>query len=418
MSLLQISKTSDSCNANKLSSRDRLDDLDLSHNQLSSVRNLHALVALERLDLSGNNLQTLDLATPNHNICALKLSDNRLQDLDLTVFPTLQLLYLDRNNFSSLLGLEKCRHLEVLSIREQVSPPLPGSQHHAENILDIDISSAIALRKLYLSSNILSAQALSFPATVPSLQLLDLASCAIQSLPENFGTRFPNLRALNLNFNALSDVGELLGISRLGRLSLVGNRVARLRRLCQVLSRIGGRDGSLKKIDLRGNPVTVGFYPPAISGSGRTIPRQTKRIVNGKYRERGEDGLLAITNMGHCEDIAYEGAGVVDRVGKSNSDRRPKGGFDVDEIDDPYTLPAADVEADKKYVSRLDEGTRLRRKAVELMVSSATAGRVKFLDGLPQICEGHGNDEDNDLVKKLKALQIFRKREVVEEEEL
>lgn len=394
--------------------------MDLSDNQLSSVHNLHVLTALERLDLSDNDLQTLDLSAPHHSLHALKLSNNQMQGLDLSVFPALQLLYLDRNNFSTLFGLEKCRHLEILSVREQVLPPSSRSHPRPDHFLDIDIPSATALRKLYLSSNALSSRTLSSSTTVPSLQLLDLASCAIQVLPAHFGTRFPNLRALNLNFNALSDVGELLGISRLSRLTLVGNRVARLRRLCQVLNRIGGRDGFLKKVDLRGNPVTVGFYPPVVSGSGRTIPRQTKRVRNGKGRERGDDGLLAITNMGHCADIAYEGAGVVDRVDNRNHIKVPERSFDRDEIDDPYTLPSADVEADRKYVSHLDEGTRLRRRVVELMISSATAGRVKLLDGLPLICEGgDSNEENNDLVlKRLKELQIFRKKGANEEEEL
>ncbi|KAK2754848.1 hypothetical protein FQN54_006741 [Arachnomyces sp. PD_36] len=396
---------------------DRLCDMDLSDNQLKSVQNLPHLRALERLDLSDNDLQTLDLSAPHQGLHALKLSDNHIESLDLSAFPSLQLLYLDRNHFSTLAGLEKCRHLDTLSVREQASPPSLDRQ--PDHVLDVDLPSATSLRKLYLSSNTLSSGTLSSPTAVPSLQLFDLASCAIQALPAQFGTKFPNLRALNLNFNALSDVGELLGISRLSRLTLVGNRVARLRRLCQVLNRVGGHAGFLKKIDLRGNPVTVGFYPPAVSGSGRTLPRQPKRIGHNRDNERGQDGHLAITNMGHCADIAYQGAGVVDRVENRKVERRPENGLDGDEIDDPYTLPAADVEADKKYIAHLDESTKLRRRVVELMISSATAGRVKLLDGLPLICEGgDGGEDNNDMVlKRLKELQIFRKKGVNEEEE-
>ena len=180
----------------------------------------------------------------------------------------------------------------------------------------------------------------------------------------------------------------------------------------------------MRKIDLRGNPITVGFYPPAISGSGRTATETTKEIANGKdSRARGSDGLLAITNMGHCADIAYEGAGVIDRIG--NGDKGVEDVLDGDEIDDPYTLPAADMDADKKYTSHLDEGTRLRRRVVELMISTATAGRIKLLDGLAMVGDGDGDgdgvnylERNDSVMKKLKELQVFRKKGGGDEEDL
>ena len=69
---------------------------------------------------------------------------------------------------------------------------------------------------------------------------------------------FPNCRYLNANFNAIKEIAVLRKMVHLNTLLLAKNRIQKLRRTCLVMSRLP----SLKKIDLRDNPLTVGFYSP------------------------------------------------------------------------------------------------------------------------------------------------------------
>ncbi|ODH26783.1 hypothetical protein ACO22_04427 [Paracoccidioides brasiliensis] len=397
----------------------RLINLDMRDNRISSVRNIRFIKTIEKLDLRGNQIQHFE-----------------------SNFPNLHLLYADKNHLSTITGLEQCHYLDVLSLREQ---SLPSSSQQSDidrlPVIDFDISAALSLRKLYLSSNLLSPDLLAPPGGCPSLQFLDIASCALQELPSQFGMCFPNLRVLNLNFNALADVGELLGLRRLGRVSLIGNRIARLRRLCQILRSVGGRCGALTDVDLRENPITLGFYPAPVTGSGRMWRDEAGRLVGAKKHKykrlhvhghsgeerqlqvRGRDGEnedegeedVGFMSLGGCTDIARKGF----RESRVADDADSADGEKVEiEIDDQYTVPPANIIADRKYVMHLDEATRLRRRVVELMVQAAAAGRLKVFNGLP-VCGGDDGDGDrgrsgcvrkDEVWRRLEELGVLKKR--------
>src|SRR6202012_5859041 len=89
------------------------------------------------------------------------------------------------------------------------------------------------------------------------------ANCGLANLPENFGLAAPNLRAVNLNFNALKDLRPLLNIKRLTSLFAAGNRLTRLRKTMAVLAKLM----HLEVLDLRGNPFTLGFHEPPSSNT-------------------------------------------------------------------------------------------------------------------------------------------------------
>ena len=355
----------------------RLKHLDLRGNRLSSVKNIQCLPALESLDLLDNHLRAFRSRSALQHLRSLKLSKNHIERLDVSPFPTLQLLYVDCNCLSTVEGLDASENLDTLSMREQTcvfdaTKPLT---------VNLDISSAsIALRKLYLSSNRLSFAVLSPASAVLNLQFLDLASCSLDHLPLNFGRNFPHLKALNLNFNALVEISPLEGVSRLSRLSLVGNRISRLRRSCQVLRSVGGRSGTLRKVDLRGNPITVGFYPAPVIGSGRKSLLGSEGRKSQDMIKSRPDALPPLTD---CADIAVR-AGTSTQAARRrelDDDNNNNNNNNV-EIDDPYTIPPADPDADRKYLVRLDEATALKRRVVELMVHAATSGKLKALDGL------------------------------------
>lgn len=384
--------------------RTRLRDLDLSHNSLTSVRNIDWLPSLTTLDLSSNEIGRLDAASSLISLRALRLSGNRLDGLDLTPFPSVNLVYLDQNHLSRISGLEKCHNLEVLSVREQT----PGTGNDFGFALDIDLGLVKDVRKVFLSSNKLSSQSLSPSAPLLRLQLLDMAACTLQTLPDDFASSFPNLKVLNLNFNSVTEIEPLVGMNCLARLSVSGNRLARMRRVCQVLSRLGrtvkGSACSLRKLDIRGNPLTVGFYPPALTGKGTNTDRkklkaQERAVV--RQQQSSRDLSDALADLGHEDHMSHPVTWE-----ESQHDREI-------EIDDPFTLPPADPQADEKYLIHLDRATRLRRRVLELLLYAGTSGSLHTLDGL-ELRPSLGEDclDMNTAWAKLEHLGVLRRKAI------
>ncbi|KAJ5418307.1 uncharacterized protein N7487_001857 [Penicillium crustosum] len=382
----------------------RLRDLDLSHNCLTSVRNVEWLPSLATLDLSANQISRFDSSASLISLRALKLSENKLEALDARAFPSVSLLYLDQNHLSTVLGLENCHNLEVLSLREQT----PSKEKDVEHSLDIDLGLVKDVRKVFLSSNKLSHQSVCPSAPLLRLQLLDLAACTLKTLPSDFALSFPNLKVLNLNFNSVDDVEPLVGMNCLARLMIVGNRLSRMRRVCQILSRLGktgkGTACSLRKIDLRGNPLTIGFYPPTVTGSGNPDRKKLKSQEQAVVRHQGihRDLSDALAELGNDDQISH----------RATIGDEPKTERDI-EIDDPYTLPLADPHADVKYLRHLDQATRLRRRVLELLLYAGTSGTLHTLDGLtlrPSL-----GDECSDMNKawdRLEQLGVLRRKAI------
>jgi protein NUD1 len=288
---------------------ERLSDLDLAGNEISSIQNLELLPALGRLKLSKNKLQQLSLKASMKTLRQLNVNDNELDRLDLSGMPNLHSLHADRNRISSIMGFNKARRLDSLSLREQ----------RGEEPLDLGfLSAACEVRKLFLSGNYLRV----FEPQVDflNLQLLELANCGLQALPANIGQLMPNVRTLNLNFNAISDLSPLRFIPRLKKLVVAGNRLGDSTAVTELLTDFP----HLAQLDLRDNPVTLGFYAP----------------------------LQVLVST--------------------------KDGGEVD----PFVLPPADAERDDLFAKRLDEATRLRRRLHQI-VFAASCKRLRMLDGLP-----------------------------------
>lgn len=300
----------------------RLTDLDLKGNRVQRVHGLEALHSLTTLNLEDNELSSSVHAVNSQSpsLKYLKISGNKLSHLDISMLPNLRLLYADRNRLSRVGGLSKVKHLDSLSLREQ-----QGNTRIDPSF----INECFEVRKLFLSGNLLTT----FAPTVDflNLQYLELANCGLESLLEDFGELTANLRILNLNFNALQDLKPLLGIVRLKKLLVAGNRLTRLRRTATVLSCFP----CLTKADVRNNPLTLGFYP---------LVQDKQLVVQKVDSENGED--------------------------------------DGPKAFDPFTLEAANADSDTAYSARLDLQTRMRRRVYEILVLGGCA-RLKVLDGLP-----------------------------------
>lgn len=382
----------------------RLRDLDLSRNCLTSVRNIEWLPSLATLDLSANQINRFEASASLPSLRALKLSENRLEAFDTQPFSSAILLYLDQNNLSTVAGLEQCHNLEVLSLREQTS----SDEKNIAFGLDIDLGLVKDVRKVFLSSNRLTPQSVCPSTPLLRLQLLDIAACTLTGLPGDFALSFPNLKVLNLNFNSIDDVGPLTGMNCLARLMIVGNRLSRMRRVCQILSRLGrsgkGTACCLRKLDVRGNPLTIGFYPPAVTGNGnsdrRTLKSQEQAVM--RLRENHRDLSDTLAELGSDDQISHRAT-----IG---DEHRP----DVDvEINDPFTLPLADPQADVKYLRHLDQATRLRRRVLELMLYAGTSGSLHTLDGLnlrPSL--GEDSSDMNKAWDRLEHLGVLRRKAI------
>ncbi|KAJ5329590.1 hypothetical protein N7452_009980 [Penicillium brevicompactum] len=381
----------------------RLRDLDLSHNCLTSVRNIEWLPSLATLDLSANQITRLDSTASLISLRALKLSDNRMDVFDAQPFASVSLLYLDQNHLPSITGLEQCHNLEILSLREQT----PSQDKDINFGLEIDLGLVKDVRKVFLSSNRLSPHSLCPSSPLLRLQLLDIAACTLKSLPGDFALSFPNLKVLNLNFNSVDDVEPLVGMNCLARLMIVGNRLSRMRRVCQILSRLGrtgrGTACSLRKLDVRGNPLTVGFYPPAITGSGNVDRKKLKSQEQAVVRLQGHRDLSdALAELNTDDQISHRAT-----IGDESQPDR-----DI-EINDPFMVPLADPQADLKYLRHLDQATRLRRRVLELMLYAGTSGSLHTLDGLnlrPSL-----GDESSDMNKawdRLEHLGVLRRKAI------
>ncbi|KAL7907014.1 hypothetical protein GGI35DRAFT_470881 [Trichoderma velutinum] len=286
---------------------ERLTELDVASNRISSVQGLELLPALSQLDVSDNQLESLVFDKANRTLRKLDISDNDLESLDIRHLSSLQTLHADRNCLSHLSGFRYVRRLDSLSLREQ----------RGEVTLELDfLTTACEIRKLFLSGNYLGTFELK--ADFLNLQMLELANCGLEGLPDECGQLMPNLRILNLNFNALRDLSALRFIPRLKKLLAAGNRLSDTMAVTELLTDFP----HLTELDLRDNPITQGFYPPV-------------------------QMLISPDKMGSA---------------------------------DSFMMPEADMERDETFARRLDETTKLRRRLHEV-VYVASCKRLRRLDG-------------------------------------
>ena len=272
-----------------------------------------------------NDLQAFTIDAPLQYLENLDLAENNLTSFDISSMPALRILALDKNNINRTDSIKGCHKLQVLSCREQAC----GSHFVYQDCDEI--------QDLILSNNSITCFA---PSTqFLNLQRLELASTGLQTLIPEFGIRCPNLRVINFNYNALRDLRPMLGISKLQKLYLAGNRIARLRRTTVVLDRLSKE---LIELDLRNNPLTVGFYTP---------------------QDQSDDGQRTMVVHGKGQSPATPDEDPMSHAPKA------------------YLLPPLDTNLDNASRQRLDEDTKLRRRVYEMLLVNGCK-RLRHLDGL------------------------------------
>ena len=274
------------------------------------------------------------------------LVDNDLTEFCVDQMPELRTLNLDRNSISQLHGVEGHANLEAVSLREQ----------RLLNPADFDYQRLHDLRRTFLGG--FKLRAFVPQCQFMNLESLELASTGLQTLPAELGLFCRNLRWLNLNYNAVGDVRPLAGLVQLRQLHIAGNRLSRLRRTAAILK---GLAHQLSELDLRNNPLTLGFYN---ADAARSVRGKTdKRVVSRSLMD-----IMQISGV-KAEDC--DTGKPRNHIFSHNHSRQPS----------DYLLPEQDENADRLSRTRLDEDTELRRRVYEMLLLNGCPSLTR-LDGL------------------------------------
>ncbi|RVD84455.1 uncharacterized protein DFL_006204 [Arthrobotrys flagrans] len=260
-------------NLSGLSGLIHLRDLKADNNQITSLDGILHLDGLVKLRLRMNHIRGVNFGTSNlKRLKILDLGSNKIESVEyLHRLPELSYLNLDSNDLVEFaipdgVDVRALRTLDLSknNLRSQAGP----------STVNIPFNSLYELRKVYASGNPISS--LSLLDYFVNLQYLELASCNLRTLPSNFGRLMTNIRVINLNNNALSDIKPLYGIVRLKKLYLVGNRISNLQKLNNMLRFLP----FLSELDLRHNPLTLGFYAILSQSTHLTKPETSGEIID------------------------------------------------------------------------------------------------------------------------------------------
>ena len=287
----------------------------------------------------------------------LSLSGNQLSSFDAASLRTLQWLDLDNNSLGAIHNLDNLQRLDTLSVRKQ------HAADSGQSVVSSILSQKLHARSICLSSNAIPS--LELPQYYHSVVRLDLSSCGLAELPNDFGLRFPNLRRLNLNYNGLKDARPLLNIHALAELHMAGNRMARLRKTAATLDKLA----SISILDMRDNPFALGIYPPLAAKAA---------------------SLQLVTGFGHNNDERKTLDVIAQQKWKSQ------------------LVQEADSDLDAEHLDRLDDDTKLRRRVYELLLANSCKKIVTF-DGLD--LERRRITTKDKIWERLVQLGILRKSE-------
>ncbi|KAF8158238.1 hypothetical protein B0H34DRAFT_674692 [Crassisporium funariophilum] len=311
-----------------------LENLDISHNEVDSLRQLDCLRHLRELKADGNRITSIDGLQRMDGLVKLSLQGNLIRSIELPQYrwTRLEMLNVSHNRLDSIQGLSSLQSLIALNMDINSLSELRVSGTMARlrilrvsgnRLQNLDVGAMPNLRtlyadnnalaslvkvdrltklenlslrnqsgrgllltrdvrdvkRLYLSGNPLNANFLEEPCY--NLVYLELAACRLTALPEGMAKLLPNLRVLNLNYNFLEDVRPLEGLTRLQKLTIIGSRLKNTKPLIRLL----GQMPNAEMLDFRMNPCTLGWYLPLLV---RDVPGALQPSEGG--RAKGEEG--------------------------------------------------------------------------------------------------------------------------------
>uniref|UniRef100_A0A672TXE3 Vasorin n=1 Tax=Strigops habroptila TaxID=2489341 RepID=A0A672TXE3_STRHB len=203
-------------------------NLDLSSNQLQEITNetFHGLRLLERLYLQRNRIQHIHAAAFDtlENLLELKLQNNQLWAVPPLDLPNLLLLDISWNKIPAIApGAFHAVNIESLKIAGLGLTSLNEELFQAQNNLhELDVSDNLlervptvlrrlgSLTKLSLAGNARISQ---LPAedfhNLHNLQELDISNLNINTIPRDFSSFFPRLRAMTAAGNPFNCICQM-----------------------------------------------------------------------------------------------------------------------------------------------------------------------------------------------------------------
>ena len=269
-----------------------LDSVDLSDNRISDISPLRGLTQLEKLNLSQNILTDISALGAMQDLEQVDLADNEISDISpLANKANLRTLTLDRNAISTIAPLVNLNRLDTLSVQDNVIANLSGLPKFDD------------LQTLMLSGNAISDLTPLNRSRLPFLLRLDVDRNAIRDvgpLTSMTWTTWVNLSknriadlsplrdamlsltALELADNELVDIEPLKSLTDLSYLVLAGNRI-------QDISALEPWPPKLRTLQLQRNAITD-IGPLA---RNEEFPNATD-IDLRHNRILGQDDLLAV----------------------------------------------------------------------------------------------------------------------------
>ncbi|MDO4815710.1 MAG: leucine-rich repeat domain-containing protein [Bacillota bacterium] len=234
--------------------------IDLSGKRIRSNRldDLKKLEKLTNLKLNNNLITSLDFLTPMTKLVTLDLSDNKITDISpISSLQSLRTLHLDNNQIKDFKPLYSLRNLTTLTISgmeisesqlKELKEALPDciifSEEASEDVVEIHMGGKTFnsnVKELDLSNcGLTDIYALSVCTKLTSL---NLSGNYIQDLTPLMD--MPELKNLDISNNRISGVGPLMGLAKLERLNLEGNSISSIAAL--------GDLSKLTELYLKGN---------------------------------------------------------------------------------------------------------------------------------------------------------------------
>lgn len=343
-----------------------LENLDISHNEVESLRQLGCLRHLRELKADGNNITSIDGLEHLDGLVKLSLQSNSIPFVDFghCRWSRLEMLNISYNQLDNVQGLSSLQSLVALNLDGnflkdlEMKNPLPrlrilrvsanrlchlqvaavpnlrtlyADNNALSSLVKVDRLSKLEnlslrnqsgrglkfltrdvrdVKRLYLSGNPLNTSLLEEPCY--NLVYLELAACRLTALPEGMARLVPNLRVLNLNYNFLEDVRLLEGLTRLQKLTIIGSRLKSTKPLIRLLQ----RTPDVEMLDFRMNPCTLGWYLPLLvkdvpgalqPSEGTSGGKSEKVLVPQGWQELDSKFRRDLPNEAYIGRLAYRG---------------------------------------------------------------------------------------------------------------
>lgn len=245
--------------------------LDLHGNMLSNLPvGMRRLLRLNSLNLSNNRLKMEDIQIISEitTLTELKLANNSLENMlmpDISSLSKLEVLNLRGNAITSLPeGISELGCLRVINLSENKLTSLP-----------IEVLSGLSVSELHAQKNNLRGSLI--PETIDrfeSLQILNVADNALETLSENQHLELPNLQQLSIDANRMKTLPDMTSWQSLLSLTAEQNRIQALPESFLGLENV-------KYVDLTGNDMSK-----LEERIGQMDSLTTFRIANNPLRER------------------------------------------------------------------------------------------------------------------------------------